>query len=180
MFPPSNITMTDGKSTDGAAYNGYQAELYSAWLKHSIIQVKPIEKSWAEWKRCMHLLAHQDALHMLKVPLGDWTVGPSHYARQWPYLYSAAQDPIYQSTALSYTVHRLIRNDFDKDSSAFCKQLPIDTFPTDLREMQHTWILPCQIAVPDISPDSNSTQHGNPGRDFATVGPIAALRYRVH
>ena len=149
----SDISTPNGQRIDHAAYAGDRENLHSIELGHSVNQARPNEKAWADWKRCLHLVASRDEHHSLKEPLGAWIVAPTEYAREWPHYYSNITDRLYRHTALGYSVHHRIRHDFDKDTDVYIDTLPHDAIPVEARDKPHTWVLPRMISTQDIIQD---------------------------
>ena len=149
----SDITLPSGTQIDMAAYNGDHHRMHSQEQGHKVNQTRPNHKAWAEWKRCLHLFSHQDFHHTLREPLGAWIVRPNNYTPQWHLLYSPTTNSIYCHTAMEYSIHRCLQHDFDCDSELFSSKLPPDAIPIDIKETQHTWILPRRIPQQEILQD---------------------------
>ena len=151
----SDITLPLGQLIDAAAYVGKKDALHSTSYGLEVKQIKPNDKAWAEWRRCLNLLCLRTTAHTahtLLQPLGAWIVYPNAYTHQWDLYYSATTDAIYRSTALGYSVHKRIRYDYDKDSHQVIDDLPPDAIPIDRKETAYTWIRPIAMTSQDICP----------------------------
>ena len=143
----SDITMPQGKYIETSAYNGDRDALHSVHSSHCVHQTRPNEKAWREWRRFLQMLCQRDSTHILKEPLGVWTVKGGTYARQWKLLYSRHDNTIYHHTALGYSVHTKLWHDYDKEIDDHCDELPPDAVPIEIRETPTTWIRP-QCPIP--------------------------------
>ena len=146
----SDISSPNGNSIDHSAYIGDREAMQSYHAGDSVHQAKPNDKAWAEWRKCLNLFCHRNQSHTLKEPLGAWTVPPHEYARDWALLYSTAEDAIYSSNDIDYSVHRQLRYDYDKDTDEYSDNLPSDAVPIEIKETPHTWIKPRHVAPQDI------------------------------
>ena len=154
----SDVTTPDGKCIDMAAYEGNKQALQSYDTGDSVNQSIPNDKAWAEWRQCLNLLCQSTHTHTLKEPLGAWIVQPHEYSRDWALLYSAAEDAIYSSNDIDYSVHRCLRHDYGKDTDEYVDTLPKDAVPIDAKETPHTWIQPRSIVPQDCVSETDDIE----------------------
>ena len=123
-------------------YHGNKDQVRTANNWHSVYQKKPNAKSWAQWRRACRLFATSQNLQ-LHTSLGNWTVPAVHMRRQW-LTWQVPRDPILYildqySEEGTFTTHKRLIHDYDKDVHEDGQPLPAAAVPVDVTERPHTY-----------------------------------------
>ncbi len=155
----SDITTAQGNEIDPAIYNGTLESVQAQCTWQCVNQKKPNNATWKVWRQfCRSFTqSRSNRRYQLKQPLGNWIVPAAQMRRQWPYWHDPIHNRLLKKTSHTYTIHLLLRHDFDADPAGQCSTLPAAAIPVDVTVYAHTfrvhhhyiqWQLPPSVASP--------------------------------
>ena len=91
----SDICTADGHYIITSVFNGNQSVTQSQSRLEEIIQDRPRNKEWAEWRKLLQLFCHA-GLNQLINNLGKWTTTIHSSQQLWPFYYTSTTNILYR------------------------------------------------------------------------------------
>ena len=157
------ITVADIADARGTAispgiYQGTPESVNTNSQWHHVHQQRPGARAWNFWRKACRLFSTRQN-QSLHTRLGGWTVPRQQLRRQWEYWHDRHFDVLYRRRVDgTFTSHKRIHNDFDKDISQANVSLPAAAVPVDIRTLPHTWAITpnyCQWNIPTVPESTN-------------------------
>ena len=152
----SDICTADGQFILPSFWDGHRSVKQSKSRLEEILQDRPQNKDWVEWRKLLRSFCHPGSTKRLFQSLGQWTTTIHTSQRLWPFYYSSTTEILYRGYRedwhdnMKYQFDECERDDDDvfafepEERNVELKYIPNDAVSVDIATARHGWII-CQF-----------------------------------